>query len=765
MCKHFLKSGAICFIIISAALNAQEADKKITPSTVAEDKTDQIEKSKPTEYTITTYGERYLKPESQISTIANEHSALPGASNFVDLESDVLGSERTLDTVLSFEPGVIMQPFFSANDQARINIRGSGIQDNPVNRGLMFLIEGMPLNQADSSFIIGLIDPSQARFMTVFRGANGTSWGGTTLGGAINMTARNGHNSTNSVRIAGGSNNTFDTRIKFGGVNDEWDYSLVSGHSRSDGHRTHNSSERTNIMSNIGYSFNDKTETRFYLTYSDNYFDIPFVTQKTIAYNNREAVIGDGAAGDFPAPATLPAPAIGLWNNFGGWDGIFNANNRQPFRDTQQLRIANKTRFSDQDSRHEVGFSYEDIDDTFTDPLSHSVTKAKTWSANYRFDHQSPLISDSDQIQFSVVAYGGSMPRELYTNHAITGERDFQFADLALDAFNISIGGQWTSQVSDNIDLYLGAQYFHSDRDIKGQGSTPPPPPNPTIAQLERKFSYDSFNPKFGLIYHPTNTMRLFANISKSAETPTFNHLLPVKVGAFAGFECAAPLCNAALFSGVRIQEIKKQTATTFEIGISEETDTFSWEATAYRSNVDDELITLVTGFAVNAETTNYTDETIHQGIEFGLNGILIDNLFNGDNNLSTRLVYNYSDFTFSGGIFDGNQIAGVPEHIIRAELVLNMGDSISIAPNITWQPSETPVDHSNAQFQDDYLLLGLKAEYNHNDNWKIFIDLQNIADEEYATSYVIRGISGAGQPTFLSGPGFRGFIGVEVGF
>ncbi|PHR91635.1 MAG: hypothetical protein COA69_10590 [Robiginitomaculum sp.] len=730
----------------------------------AQNQTHELQKDSPTDE-IVTYGQRYLKAESQISTIADEQAVLPGASNFLDLDKDIIGSERTLDTVLSFEPGVIMQPFFSSNDQVRINIRGSGIQDNPVNRGLMLLFEGMPLNQADGSFIIGLIDPSQARFITVFRGANGTSWGGTTLGGALNMTARTGYNSTNSVRLSGGTNNTFDGRIKLAHVSGDWDFSLNGGYSTSDGHRTFNTSERTNIMANAGYSFNAQLETRFYLNYSDTVFDIPFVTQKDIALNNRAAVIGDGVAGAYAPPGSLPPAAIGLFNILGGWDGVFNINNRRPSRNTQQIRFANKTRYSTDNSRHEIGLSYEDVDDTFKDPLSHTVVDAKTWSANYRFDHTSPLITANDQIQFSVVTYGGTMPRQLYTNNAANGEREFQFADLDLKAFNLAVGGQWTSALTDQFDLYIGAQYFHSDRDISGTASTPPPPPDPIMVTLDQEFSYDAFNPKLGLIYHPSDTIRLFANVSRSAETPTFNHLLPTTVGAFAGLTCPAPLCNAPLFAGVRVQDVDKQTATTFELGADGRSENFSWEASYYYSDVDDELITLVTGFAVNAQTTNYTHTTIHQGLELGLNGVLARGVFREGDSLTTRFVYNYSDFKFDGGVFNGNQIAGVPKHLLRGELAWNIGDIFTIAPNFTWQPEKTPTDHSNIQFQDDFFLLGLKAEYAYKDSWKIFADLQNITSTKYATSYVIRGISAPNQPTFLSGPGFRIFVGIEKSF
>src|SRR5690606_18804783 len=109
---------------------------------------------------------------------------VPGATNLIDPEEKE-GSQATLARVLDFEPGIIIQEFFGGNDQPRLNIRGSGIQDNPVSRGVQILYDGLPINQADGSFIIGLIDPEQTSLVSVYRGANALRYGGTTLGGAI----------------------------------------------------------------------------------------------------------------------------------------------------------------------------------------------------------------------------------------------------------------------------------------------------------------------------------------------------------------------------------------------------------------------------------------------------------------------------------------------------------------------------------------------------------------------------------------------------
>jgi hypothetical protein len=67
-----------------------------------------------------------------------------------------------------------------------------------------------------------------------------------------------------------------------------------------------------------------------------------------------------------------------------------------------------------------------------------------------------------------------------------------------------------------------------------------------------------------------------------------------------------------------------------------------------YRSDIDDELISVVSDFSVNGKTDNYDTGTIHQGIELEWLQGLSDRLITSRDNLSSKLVYNYPDFYFS---------------------------------------------------------------------------------------------------------------------
>lgn len=702
-------------------------------------------------------------------TLAN----VPGGTNILDLD-ETLTSKATLNDVLGNEPGVIMQEFFGGNDQPRLNIRGSGIQDNPVNRGIHLLYDGLSVNQPDGSFVIGLLPTEQMRYLSVYRGANALQYGGSTLGGAINTISRTALNSKNFLRLQGGSFDTFNGNFGAGARHGKWDFYAGAGHSRTNGFRHQSDGERTNASLNTGYRFNVNVENRTWFNYTDNSFQIPFVVQKQIALDHPKAVIGDGFASGFPPPATLPKPAVGHpvfgWNARGGWDGIFNANQRNPHRDTEQFRLANKTYVSTEKTDYELGVYTELLDDVFTDPLSHTVVESKNIGFNYSFLNTDTYLTQEDQVLLSISFNAGEMPTEYWVNNPQNGSRLFRFGDVDLDALNSAVVLQYTGTLFNNFQFVSGLQWLHSEREIKGTGSTPPSPGNfdKVLVNFDRDFTYDAFNPKIGFIFEPMENIKLFTNVSRSMESPTFNHLVtrtisPLIVpGVTVNPPAVPPFADAAIGSGIAIKNLDDQIAWTFEIGSQGSWKNLSWQASYYYSQVEDELITLVKGFAVNAETFNYPEDTIHQGVELGLDAVLGDSLFLADDKITARLVYNYSDFSFDGGIFDGNQIAGIPEHLGYTELAYHIGDKFTIAPNIRWQPSDTFVDHSNTLVQDSYILLGLKTAYQPIKSLRFFADLKNITDKNYQSSYVIRGISSAAQPTFLPGSGISVMAGAE---
>jgi iron complex outermembrane receptor protein len=76
----------------------------------------------------------------------------------VDPESYETGRASTFQDLLGFALGVFVQPRFGS-DEARLSIRGSGIQRTICGRGVQVLLDGVPVNLADGGFDFQAIEP------------------------------------------------------------------------------------------------------------------------------------------------------------------------------------------------------------------------------------------------------------------------------------------------------------------------------------------------------------------------------------------------------------------------------------------------------------------------------------------------------------------------------------------------------------------------------------------------------------------------------
>jgi len=667
-------------------------------------------------------GKKYRQAFPTLPEAKEELKAVAGGTNLVELDK-LPARQATLQDALGFEAGVMMQSFFGGNDQPRLNIRGSGVQSNPVNRGVQLLVDGLPINSSDGSFVIGFLETKAAEMVSVYRGANGLRYGATTLGGAVNLMSRNGTSSPSTLRLEYSTDNRIGATAQVGGQQESLDYFASISHDSYDGYRHHSESERTSFAGNIGYQISSDIYNRTYLNITDNYFQIPFVVPKARALENPELVLGDGST---------------------PLDNALNVYKRKPHRDSQQVRLANKTRISNDSALHEIGFYYQDIDDTFTDPLTHAETKTDDFGAEYAYMTSQDWFTEQDNILVSLSVNQSDMTRKHFANNPQTGDKMQMFTSFDLTASNAILAVQLQSQLTENWQTTIAGQWVDSARDVEDL----------TSGNLNQDKSYTSFNPKLGINYNLDENTRFFANISKTAEAPTFWELISTSVSP------AKPQAAKA-----SLNDLNKQISTTIELGSQGELEHMQWSISAYRSDIDDELISIVSDFAVNGKTDNYEAGTIHQGVELELKGELSDNLFNSGTSMSAKFVYNYSDFYFDGGEYDGKQIAGIPEHLLQAEISFTTDSGFYIAPNIRWQPDDAPVDHANTQYQDDHLLVGIKASYQVNDDMRIYLDAQNLTDETYQTSYVIRGFSSGSQPTFLPGFGPSISVGLQMNF
>lgn len=641
---------------------------------------------------------------------------VPGGTNLAQPQQETRLS--TLRDALDYQPGVVIQDFFGGFDTPRLNIRGSGVQSNPVNRGVLLLQDGLPLNEADGSFIIGLLEPRDTALVSIRRGANAITPSATTLGGELDFQSLTGADENGRVRLGTGSFGRRGWQAAVGGQGESMDGRISVSGNRYDGFRNHSESERDSLRANFGF-YGDDFENRTYVSWTDLAFDIPFVVPKQRLENDPEGVLGDKAT---------------------PLDNLFNVFRRDPKRESEQWRLANRSRWGGEELRQDLGFYVQDTDDRFKSPVASTETDTRTFGGQWQLNGQ---WAGPVSWRLGVAWSRSDMDRTLNAVNPQTGQNATRFGDFDLEAENrhLLAGLDW--QVAEDwvvtTDLKLGQAI--RDADDRQNGET-----------LDQSWSYAT--PKLGVNWTPASDLRWYANISRSQEAPTYWEIIRSTL---------TPTSDPNNPPNAELVDLDLQRATTIEVGgqgaLSE---ALNWNLAVYHSRVEDELIATTNDSGTSSGTFNYAGRTQHTGVEAGLSG----NLPLAGAAIEYRGSWTYSEFRFDGGEFDDNRIAGVPRHLINAELLYRSG-GWRIGPNLRWMPKDTPVDHANTDSadQESYALLGFTIGYRAGP-WRGYIQGDNLTDETYASSYVIRKERpNPNAPTYLPGNGRSVSAGIRYQF
>lgn len=691
--------------------------------------------------------------------IAERFGALPGGVALVMQEDMPETANLTASQALRMVPGVVVQDFFGGNDQPRIQIRGSGLQQNPVERGILMLQDGLPLNRADGSYIVGFADPRQAASVEVYRGYMANRLGATVLGGAINLVSPTGAQEPGfSGVVSGGSFGQFGLSGRAGFTQDSFDGLFQADFSRRDGFRDYNSSSRASIGGNIGYQLSDTVKTRLFMGYTDLGFDVAGpLTASQLRADPRQVHIGPTVLPD--GSAINPGP---------------NVIRDRPRREASQFLIGSRTTAEFDAHLIDVVLGYTYTEDMFRFPISSGVrtTRGGDFTGVLRYaykpDEAAPLPLFETTAQYSA----GSADRENYINQAGTqgalfGKSDLDATTLSLNAgFNIPLAERWTLSPAiayaratrDNDDLYGLPSRPTIAYNPRNPVMRLPDGAVPTVGTGYER-SYDSWSPSLGVSFRPDAQNTFFAAVSRSFEPPTHDDLLATVNGTPNSSAGRPQPPNPALAADAfRTPDLKAQTATTVEAGWRGSHGMFGWDAVAYYSWIDNELLSLrdVTGSSLGAVNA---DRTTHFGIELGLSAQVTDAL-------GARVAYTYQDFRFDDDPVRGdNRLAGAPRHVIAALLNYDISEAWSVQGALRWNPEKTPVDNMNTLYADPYAVVDLRTQYRLNDSVVLFGEITNVFNEKYASSTLIVDQARPDQAAFLPGDGRGFFAGIKARF
>lgn len=479
----------------------------------------------------------------------------PGGAGVVDAEEYKTGRTSTVQDTLGLAPGVFIQSRIPGGAEARLSIRGSGIQRTFHLRGIKLMQDGVPLNQADGAADFQALEPLAARYVEIFRGANALASGSTTLGGSVNYVSYTGYDAAPlQLRAEAGSYGYLRGQISGGVVHDKIDGYASASHFTLDGFQDHSQQQEAKLFANLGLRLNEQLETRFYVLDVNSDSELPgALTKAQLEANPRQA-----------NPANV-------------------AGNQK--RDFDLDRVSNRTTYSFGDARIEVG----------------------TWIAHKRLFHPIfqvlDIVSDDYGMDLRFVSEAPLLGRRnLLTvgfSPALTNQTDNRFANVGGTRGARTAASDQTAQ---NLDLYFEDQHYVGERDALIVGAQA----SRSSRKYEDRFlangdnsfdtDYEAISPKLGWRHEFSPQVQVFANASRSFEPPSF--------GELAG--------------GPGITQVSAQKAETLEIGSRGTLTDMTWDAALYYAKVKDELLGLNDANGNPLGTVN-APHTLHVGAEFGI--------------------------------------------------------------------------------------------------------------------------------------------------
>ena len=695
--------------------------------------------------------------------------AIPGGTGLI-VDRTLKGKTNlTIADALVATPGVIVQNFFGSNDQPRIQIRGSGLQQNPVERGVLVLQNGLPINRADGSYVVGLANPRQAQFTEVYRGYTANRLGANVLGGALNFVSPTGSSAPGvSVGVEGGSFGQLSTSAQAGTKQENFDGLAQVSFSRRDGFRDRNESDRLSVEANVGVELTDTISSRLFMGYTGLNFDVVGpLTKQRLNQNPRQVHTGPTVR---VRPNPMPPPPFVMSVSNPGPNVVRD----QPQREVDQFRLISRTTATFDAQLVDLLLGYTSTDDAFRFPIPGGIreTEGGDFTSVLRYAYRPDEARALPLFETTAKYVTGSADRKNFANTA--GRKGPMFGKSELDASTLSLYAGLNVPIGDVFTLSPAVAYARAKRD---NDDTFDAARRPTIAFNPRNptsplpqgavpagdagyaRTYDGWSPSLGATIQPTENHTVFAAISRSFEPPTHDDLIATVNGTPNSSPGRPNPGNPALpAAAFRIPALKAQTATTIEAGWRGKDGMIAWDAVTYYSWVKNELLSLRDPSGIPLGAVN-ADKTTHFGVELGLSGQLAEQL-------SSRLTYTYQDFRFDGDPVRGNnRLAGAPPHVVNAVLQYDVFSDLFVQMEVNWRAARTPVDNMNTLFNDSFVIVDARASYDINDHFSVYGEARNVFDKTYASSTLIVDQARPDQAAFLPGDGRAFYVGLNAQF
>jgi iron complex outermembrane receptor protein len=630
-----------------------------------------------------------------------ELQRVPGSVDLIGAQEIGRSRAANLKDVLDFTPGVLIRPRFGAADESQLSIRGSGLRNNFHLRGVNVLIDGFPYGNADGFADFEALELLDVKRIEVYKGGNALRFGGNTLGGAVNLVTKTGHDAgLFELRSEVGSFGYLKHHAATGQAYGPFDLYAAFTDTELDGFRAHADQTRRRAVVSLGYTLGGGTTLRLDLGY----------------VHSRESLPGALTRDEFEANPRQRNPAARFADEARNYDylrGAFTL--RTPLTATQALEWSTQLNYQDMD--HPLAFAV--IDDT-----------TYSWSTELRYLLTAPLLGLGHRFTAGLQYFD---TRQMDVNFANVGSarRGALTKRQVNEATNVGLYAEDQLDVTPAVTGILGARAQYAIRTVRDR----------FLVNGNQSDSVDflSLSPRAGLIVRVTPDVQLYGNASHSYEPPLLLELTaPGQIGGNLG-------------------QLAAQKAWQFEVGTRGRlaADRLLWDVSVFDIELWDEIqnvnVPPFPGAPFTIPRFRNIDRSRHTGVEVGLDALLVKDvarrlgLGEAGDALRARAAYTWSRFVFVDDVnFGDNDLPGAPRHFLRAELRYDHRSGFWIAPGVEVVPQGYFVNSENTKRTSPYELFGVRLGYDHaRSGLGVFFEARNLADTRYISSVVVDSAAG----------------------
>jgi iron complex outermembrane receptor protein len=485
---------------------------------------------------------------------------VPGSVRLIESEELRATRQANLRDVLRLTPGVWVQPRFGAADESQLSIRGSGLRNNFHLRGVNVLVNGMPYRNADGFTDFESLELANTQAIEVHKGGNALRYGGSTLGGAVNLLTETGHTAHGARAFAqGGSFGFYKAQAAAGGAPGAGAFDWYGSFARTglDGYRAWSDQRRDRLNLHAGYALAPAMDLRSFYFFA----------------HVREHLPGALTPAEFAAD---PRQADSI-NAAGRWGRDY---------DLHHLGLQLRARPAP-GHRLEIApyFQYRDINH----PIFQTIAQL---SRDYGVEARYEIARLTLGAQW---ASGNVDNRRFVNDVSQPQQRGALTKDQRDAAGTVALYAEDVVALAPRLSGVAGLRWERSTRQVTDHFLSDGDQSD------ERTFS--ALVPKVGLLYDVTPTTQLYANASRAYEPPLLLELNSLTVAGFV--------------------DVDAQDAWQFEAGTRGRAGAIDWDVAAYDVELQDEILNInvqpFPGAPFTVPTYRNADRTRHYGVEAGL--------------------------------------------------------------------------------------------------------------------------------------------------